>query len=86
MERADKIFVILAFAAIIAMLVCDHKRIKNAGKIPNERLMLSEIPYSRPIGPAYLTSNLPWVTRQDDTLPKVSVGSEGATATGAAAV
>jgi hypothetical protein len=86
MERADKIFVVLAALALVVVLITKATPRKDAGKMPKSVLMLSESTCIEPLGPAYLTSNLPILRQGDDTMPSTSVGANGATATGAVAV
>lgn len=65
MDRADKIFTILAFAAMIAVLVSNTKR---AG-LP--AVNTSAAPSTKS-GPAYLLSALPLSRRSDDYADAVS--------------
>ncbi len=84
-ERIDKIFVVLAALAVIVVLIVKATP-RNMSKQPPCRLMLSEVPNSNLIGPAYLTSNLPLTRQNDDTIPSTSIGANEATGTGATAV
>jgi hypothetical protein len=81
---ADRIFVVFIALAILGM-VCRKAYVKQDLR-PNVRLNQSVPEKGRMIGPAYLTSNLPICRQQDDRLPSVSIGPQGATATGAVAV
>lgn len=80
MERADKIFMILAFTALIAVLVSEHgaqwsQATRDIRKIPLDRLGASKVADNgSAIGPAYLLSALPARRRRDDYAQPVSVG------------
>lgn len=65
MERADKIFCVIAAAALVAVLVNQHR--PKSGGIGRERLDVSTVPgMSSDYGPAYLLSNNPISRRWDD--------------------
>lgn len=83
MERADKIFMCLAALAVVALLI--GKAGMKRDKIPLSRVSLSEPACIDPIGPAYLTSNLPAIRTSDDKIGMVTIGRDDATATGATA-
>lgn len=80
---ADRIFVVFAAVAILAM-IC-WKGYRKQDLRPDVRLNQSVPTRGNAVGPAYLTSNLPLVRQWDDTIPTISIGARDATATGAVA-
>lgn len=80
MERADKIFMILAFVALAAVLVSQHgaqwsQATRDIRKIPLDGLGTTKhADHGENAGPAYLLSNLPARRRRDDYAQPVSVG------------
>ena len=96
MERVDKIFVVLAALALLVILIIKATpaqqiatittRKGDVMKVPKSSVMQSEMTFGSMRGPAYLTSNLPVTRENDEYMPRISVGAEGASATGALAV
>lgn len=80
MERADKIFMILAAVALIGVIVSQHGAqwtlaTRDVRKIPIDALGSTKRPdHGEHAGPAYLLSNLPSRRRRDDYAQPVSVG------------
>jgi hypothetical protein len=68
MDRADKIFTVLALALMIGVLVHSHR----PRTIPG-RVNVSSLPWDNPNGPAYLVSNLPLVRHSNDYDAPVSI-------------
>jgi hypothetical protein len=66
MDRADKIFTILAFAGMIAVLVSAHRPRGHRGVLTGVKANTSERPDGCRLGPSYLLSNLPGVRQKDD--------------------
>lgn len=84
MERTEMIITGLAFAGLIAVLVCEHGKVnrdgfpmtdKDAATVPNSRLGASTVPSvgASDIGPEYLLSNLPRYRDRDDYAPTVGI-------------
>lgn len=70
MDRADKIFTILAGLGLVAVLLHQHR---PRGALGNARLGVSTVPgMGSDTGPAYLLSNLPMHRTHDDRQPAVS--------------
>lgn len=80
MERAEKIFTILAALGLVGVLVSQHgaawsQATRDIRKIPLDPLTGSKTPdHGERAGPAYLLSNLPAMRRRDDYAQPVSVG------------
>jgi hypothetical protein len=66
MDRADKIFTILAFAAMIGVLVHTHRPRGHRGVLTGVKVNTSATPDAWKRGPAYLLSALPAKRRGDD--------------------
>jgi hypothetical protein len=66
MDRADKIFTILAFAAMIAVLASSHRRRGHKGVLTGVKANTSDMPDNSRVGPAYLLSALPARRVKDD--------------------
>ena len=82
MQRSDKIFMVLAFAALIMVLLWEHKRASvglgpEVDLIPTSGLDQSKQRDDALPGPAYLVSALPAIRCVDDFLPNVTVGLPG---------
>jgi hypothetical protein len=80
LERIDKIFMILALAAIIGIIVAENRKgsalvltTKDIRKIPSKGLSVSATPNNTAdLGPAYLLANLPDMRRRDEFAGPVS--------------
>lgn len=70
MDRADKIFTILALTLMIGILVCYHR---PRGNLADIRLNTSATPNPFKRGPAYLLSALPSHRAQNDFQEPTSI-------------
>jgi hypothetical protein len=66
MDRADKIFTILAFAGMIAVLLHTHRPRGHRGVLTGVKANTSDMPDGAKPGPVYLLSNLPSRRLKDD--------------------
>jgi hypothetical protein len=66
MDRVDKIFTILAFAGMIAVLLHTHRPRGHRGVLTGVKANTSDQPDGCRAGPAYLLSALPAARRMDD--------------------